>query len=158
MDKLSETRKIRQVGIGLHSLENHQKVFEAINFANTVNSTDLYSVSFFCYELINPVIDVMGAVDMIDNLTLVRDLVIVTDIQTCKILPECRATHKVLYLYDLEWLRKPSDYIENIKILKNNLVITRSKEYADIIHNYCGVSAYVVENFNIAGIANVCER
>lgn len=146
-----------QVGILLNNIGNNQPAYMAINHANTIHKFKLGHVIELYYQQISqPVVRPMCMVNTIDKATLVKDLVIATDLYNCKYLSTMTAKHKLCYLFDLEWLRHEIDYIDTFKMLRKTNLICGSKEHQEAIKKYCGVESKVIESFNLQRIINEC--
>lgn len=144
-----------QVGILLNNIGNNQAAFMAINHANTIHRFKMGHVIELYYQHISqPVVRPMCMVNTIDKATLVKDVVIATDLCNCKYLDAMTAKYKFFYLFDPEWLRYKTDYISTLKMLNNTNVICGSKEHAEVIQKYCGKEAKVIESFNVMRILN----
>lgn len=61
---------------------------------------------------------------------------------------------KFFYVWDLEWLRGNKNFLENIKIYRNEelTLLCRSKEHAKRIEDYCNRHPIIIEDFNIGEI------
>lgn len=144
-----------QIGILLNNIGNNQSAYMAINHANAIHRFKLGHIIELYYQHISqPVVRPMCMVNTIDKATLVKDMVIATDLCTCKYLSSMTAKRKLFYLFDLEWLRYEVDYIDTIKMLRNTNIICGSKEHQEAIKKYCGVEAKIIESFNLQRIIN----
>lgn len=67
---------------------------------------------------------------------------------------------RYLYLWDLNWLRKPTNYNAMYEVLSNDKIklIARSKEHADMIENFCKKKTVgIVDNWNVDQIREIVE-
>jgi hypothetical protein len=78
-------------------------------------------------------------------------MVISTSIQSAAVLRKINNSKKFLYLYDMEWLRYPSDYKQNLDILRdpNLKLLSRNEDHAKLIKNYCGIQPDILQDWNI---------
>ena len=148
-----------QVGILLNNIGNNQAAYMAINHANAIHRFKLgHVIELYIKNLTQPVVRPMCMVNSIDKGALVKDVLISTDLCTCKYMNNMIAEHKLFYIFDLEWLRHEVDYIETIKMLNNTRLLCGSKEHQEAIQKYCGLESKVIESFNLQRILNECIR
>ncbi len=76
-------------------------------------------------------------------------VMVATSLETAKALQKLNTNaKKFLYLWDLEWLRGPQDFLENCEILNSMDIISRSTSHSAIIENYCGKKSIIIEDWN----------
>ena len=144
-----------RTGIMLPNLGQSQAAFFAISYANTLIASKSYSdFSLFICDTVAPVAKPLCIVTSIDRIHGFDGLLIATNLYLASLLVNVTTQRKVLYLWDLEWLRDEhqGNYLENLKILQNPelILVARSESHAAVIENYCNrkVDA-VVPNFNL---------
>ena len=67
---------------------------------------------------------------------------------------------RYLYLWDLNWLKKPTNYNAMYEVLSNDKIklLARSKEHANMIENFCNKKPVgIVDNWNIDQIREIVE-
>lgn len=67
---------------------------------------------------------------------------------------------RYLYLWDLNWLRKPTSYNAMYEVLSNDKIklLARSEEHADMIENFCNKKTVgIVDNWNVDQIREIVE-
>lgn len=140
-----------RVGIVLNNLGVNQQAFMAISYANTLIKNNIINdISLFYCDNSPFVIKSVAAAFNVDKAYQFDGLLITNDIYTASLIHSTNA-RKILYLWDLEWLRGKGSYISNLNILKNKdyTIMCRSPYHAKVIENYCGVKPIIVPNFNI---------
>lgn len=77
---------------------------------------------------------------------------IATSLQTAKTVINLNSNIKrYLYLWDLEWLREPYDFISVVNVIRNPTLnlIARSTEHAQLIQNYANKKVeYILNDWN----------
>lgn len=140
-----------KLGLVFSDLGNSQDSFMGISYANTLCQTNLIrDVTLFFCECVPPIIKPLVACINIDRVFQFDGTLVVTTLQMASLIAGCNA-NKILYLYDLEWLRGKGNYISNLNLLKNCgfRVIARSEEHAKVINNYANIEVEVIENFDL---------
>jgi hypothetical protein len=80
-------------------------------------------------------------------------VMVATSLETAKVLSKINTNaHKYLYLWDLEWLRSPQNYLENLELLNSMDIISRSTSHSSNIENYCDKKSIVIEDWNYESI------
>lgn len=78
---------------------------------------------------------------------------ICTSMNTLKILSNIHTnSKKFFYVWDLEWLRGNYNYIENVKLMRNDKIelIARSEHHAKCIKEYCNKApCAIIEDWNL---------
>lgn len=67
---------------------------------------------------------------------------------------------KFLYLWDIEWIRSPQDFYQNIEVLKSNSInlVARSESHASLIENYTNRKVeHILEDWNYEKILQMVE-
>jgi hypothetical protein len=59
-------------------------------------------------------------------------------------LKSIKIVEPILYLYDIEWLRGKTNYLENVNKLRQITTLTRTEQYADIISKYANIECEAV--------------
>ena len=150
-----------KAGILLENLTPSQNVFFFVNCANQMmNESNKNCFIFFLDDILPSLIQPLCPTMNSNELSQFNDGVIVTTTigHTLQALKQIHNSKIKLYMLDLEWLRKPSDYFHNVEILRNPRVevIARSYDHAKIIKNYANISTVkVVENDNLMEILNL---
>ena len=89
----------------------------------------------------------------IASLSTFKGAVIATSIETANlILKTASALDRYLYLWDLEWLRKPIDFESMVQIINNPQlkILTRSKDHQALLENYSNKTVHgIVDDWNI---------
>lgn len=144
------------VGILLNNIGNNQIAYFAINHANNLHLTNSgHLIELYFENFSQPVTRPFCLINSIDKMILVRDTVIATDLTTLSYLKASTAKTKVLYLSDLEWIRRKIDVIQTIRNLNNQeiKIIARSKEHSEAIEIFCGRKPdFIVDDFNLQEI------
>lgn len=85
-------------------------------------------------------------------------IMIATSFKTAEVLSKINTNaYKYLYLQDLEWLRGPTQYEDNLKLLKNFKILSRSTSHHDNIMNYCNMESTIVDNWNYESLRGLME-
>jgi hypothetical protein len=146
-----------KIGIVLKNLGIDQTSFLAISYCNSILVNGIEKdLSLFYTQYVTPVVRPLVAQFTIDKVYDFMGTLIATDIYTASLILNTKA-RKVLFINDLEWINKPSNFLANINILKNPdfTLVCRSKSHADVIQNYCGRTAQIVDNFNLIKIMEI---
>lgn len=147
-----------RIGILLNSLENSQLTFYLVNNANFMMESKLDSYFIFFIDnigpsILQPLCPIMnsGEVAQFNN-----GIIIATTINHTLTAINSISNSKIkFYVWDLEWIRKPSDFFNNIKAFRDPRVevIARSYDHAKAIANYANIpTPRVVEYCNISEI------
>lgn len=134
------------IGILVDNLNASDKNYFMIREANKASSKD--SIYCFYHNLSNTVIPPNFATMGVSEAQYFSDpkgLLISTSFDTlttlCQIITPARKYH---YMWDLEWLRSPHDYMGQINQLKQvNGIICRSDEHSRAIFNYCNIDSII---------------
>lgn len=65
---------------------------------------------------------------------------------------------RYLYVWDLEWLRGQSRYMDSVRLMRNPKVkiLARSKSHAEAIENYCNKSVHaIVDDWNYQDLEKI---
>jgi|TARA_R110002012_G_scaffold260919_2_gene442694 hypothetical protein len=127
-------------------------------FNNLIKSVNYAPVCFY-NNLTRPVITPFFACMNIACLSTFNGVVLATSLETANTaLQTCGKMDKYLYLWDLEWLRKPLDFDNVASVLRHPdlNIIARSEEHKRVIENYtnrkiCGV----VDDWKIEDILGI---
>jgi len=68
---------------------------------------------------------------------------------------------KILYMFELEWIKGYGNFLSNSSIYNNKdlIIIAPSASYADALYNYCGRKANaIIPQFNIQEIMKAVEN
>lgn len=128
--------------------------FMAISYVNTLIHNNIFNdITLFYCRNSSVVTKPLCMATSVDKIFQFDGLLISTDLLTASIIKKCKSK-KILYLWDLEWLRGKGNYFANVEILTDlNLeLICRSKSHFDAIKNYCGKDANIIPNFNLKTI------
>jgi hypothetical protein len=152
-----------KVGVLLNNTGVNQPAFLAINRINAglqETSKNEYCVFYkepspFCCRL-------AGTATTLDKMFSFDGAVIATNLDLSLFMLRAFSPKiKVLYLFELEWIKGVGNFLSNASIYNNPeiVVIAPSVSYARELENYCGrkVSA-VVPQFNLAEIMKVIEN
>ena len=120
---------------------------------NSFNSLSKDNDVYCFYTNLSPVIETPDfSVMNIYHLASFHGNVFCTNIFGARILSQLKTkSRKFLYLWDLEWLREPSDFKENLSVLNSPQleIIARSSSHALLIENYTNkIVRYVVDDWN----------
>ena len=136
-----------QVGIIIPKLDN-QLSYMICKHVNNSND-NIYTVF---YEDISPyVIRPKCATMPINEIWSFNGILISTNLRnTLSSLKTINKSKLIFYIWELEFLKGKTNYIENINIYQNHLLklVTRSEEYAKNVYNYCGIMPSVTENIS----------
>lgn len=151
-------KKCIKVGIAIPYLYSSQLAYETVRTVNGVWGSE-YDCTIFMQDVAPPVISPMCATMAINELWTFSGTLITTNLQNTLYGINAITNKKhVFYVYDLEWIRKSKNYLQNIKIYSNPSIklATRSKYYADAIENYCNVRPEVLP-FNVKELVNYAQ-
>jgi hypothetical protein len=127
-------------------------------FNNLINDVN-YSPVCFYNNLTRPVITPFFSCMNIACMSTFKGVALATSLETANTaLETCGRIEKYLYLWDLEWLRKPLDFDSASSVLKHPdlKIIARSEEHKRVIENYANKTVCgVVDDWNIEDILGV---
>lgn len=149
-------------GIVINDLTPSQLSFYLVNHTNvllskSVHNHFIYFINDVTPFFIQPLCPCLNSSEIIQF----NDGVILTT----NIDDTIRAIHAVnnskikFYVWDIEWIRKPSDYFANLEAFNSDKVevIARSYDHAKIIQNYANLKKVrVVENCDLEQI--LCQN
>lgn len=85
-------------------------------------------------------------------------IMIATCLDTARIISKLNnSCEKYLYLWDLEWLNEPRDYIETVELLSKFTLISRSELHQKNILNYCNKNSLIIEDWDYKQIKQLVE-
>lgn len=147
-----------KVGVVLPDLGNCQQVFMAINYINTMIFNKIFTdfTLFYCRN-VAVVTKPLCATICVDKVFQFDGLLVATDLYTLSLIKNVKSK-KVLYLWDLEWIRGNGDYFGNNELLNdpNLILVCRTTFHSTAIKNYCGRDAKIIANFNLKLILEEC--
>jgi hypothetical protein len=151
------------VGIIINNLGPNQQAFTTINRVNSLGQMDIpYKLTVFYKEPAQNCCRLATASTTFDRIFGFDGVLIATDLDlTLFMLRANMPKVKVLYMFDLDWVRGFGNYIQNYSMYNdpNLIVIAPSMAYANELTNYCGRKANgVVPQFNILDIMKVVEN
>jgi hypothetical protein len=125
------------IGLILPDLNPSQLSFEIINLINANSKKNEYVV--FYENITRNMNSISCPVMNISEVKYFRSgLLVAFNLHSAlSLLNSFNDIQKLLYLYDLEWVRGKTDYLKNLKIMRNLPLATRSREYSLLIENYC---------------------
>jgi hypothetical protein len=131
----------KQIGIILPHLGLSQLSFYACNRANALldKSNDL-DIVFFIENLVPPSLNVNTSIMNLHELVDFKGVLITTSLSNTQMALKCVNKSKILYyVWDLEWLRGKTNYIQNLEILRDSNIelIARSLSHFNAIEKYC---------------------
>lgn len=86
-------------------------------------------------------------------------IMIATCLKTAEVLNKINTNaQKYLYLQDLEWLRAPMQYENNLELIKNFRLLSRSTSHSMNIKNYCNMHSTILENWNYETLESLMEE
>jgi hypothetical protein len=148
-----------KIAVVIESLEASQLAFLAINQVNQlITKHPLVNASIFYENLTVPCIPPKSSVMCINELFAYHDGIIITTNldQTYSIASYPNNSKKIFYVWDLEWIRKTLDFEKTLYTFNlPERLITRCKDYADAIKNYCNREVEIQEDFNLEEILSV---
>lgn len=143
----------RAIGVILPFVGPSQMAFYAIHNLNNIsyNTHDVDCI-IFTENLDKGCVPSLHSIMDVSQIWNFNGLLISTNIDnTMMNIKSTNAAKKIFYIWDLEWLRNKKNFTENMKVYRNEQInlVTRSEDYADAVHNYCGIRPRVIENFNL---------
>ena len=148
------------IGIILNSLDNNQLAVETILSINSeINnqSKDDYRIFF---ENINlRVFEPTCAVMNISEIFNYTGILISTTLSNTKLaLKTTGDIQRIFYVWDLEWLRREKNYLDNLAVYRNPNIklVTRSADYAQMIQNYTNRAVDLILPTTIIGRMKEC--
>ena len=140
-------------------LSASQNSFYIIKEFNKLAARKDMSMSMFYVRPSMPVIKPFFSCRNISFLSGFNETAIATTIENAKILLKSHNnSKKYLYLWNLEWLKTPSNFSDVCDVLldKRIKLIARSKSHASIIKNFCNKDVVaVIDNWNIDQILSL---
>lgn len=86
-------------------------------------------------------------------------IMIATCLKTAEVLDKINTNaQKYLYLQDLEWLRTPMQYENNLQLLKKFKILSRSESHQDNIANYCNMDSIILKNWDYETLKGLMEE
>lgn len=142
----------------VEDLNPSQLSFLLIKACNALSSVDISPIIFY-NNLSKTMVEPNFACMNMSMFSYFRGVAVATSLETAKqLLQSNNNCKKYLYLWDLEWLRKNSDYMENLKVLRNkNLtVLSRSATHSKLIQNYANITN--VDVIDLEDVKNLCTQ
>jgi len=144
------------VGVIVQDIGPSQLGFLALNQCNVVSKATDHDCCIFIRSLDTPCIQPAVACMNVSELFSFEGIIIATTIDTVMMaLNTMSRVDVIFYVWDLEWLRGKTNFLENVKAYNNPRVtlVCRSLEHAKEIKNYANVQvSNIVPNFNIMAI------
>lgn len=143
----------KSLGLIIPSLVTSQLAFFAIHRLNNIsyNTHDIDCVAFV-ENVDKPCVPNLFSIMEMTQIWNFHGTLISTTLENASFAINATTNaKKIFYIWDLEWLRGKKNFKNNLSILRNpniNLA-TRSKDYADLTYNYCGIMPRVVEHFDV---------
>ncbi len=149
---------MRKLGILLNDFSQNDTAFWSIYHANKYkgNADIIGFYSIIGRPYMTPQFALMHAAEVYSF----DGAVVATNLAAARKLLSCPSpSHKLFYLWDLEWLRQPFDYSQLSEVYKNEslILVARTDEHAKIIRNCWDRDAAVVENMDIEQILKVID-
>lgn len=137
------------------SLSFEEKNYEIIKTINSFVRDNIDDVSVSCFNLTHKVINTEFAVFNPSEVACFYDgLMISTSIETAECaIKTCNNSQHVLYLWGIDFLYSPYDYILVYDIIHSQKVFVRSEEHSKILNKLFGIDCTVLE-FNLEKIWN----
>ena len=146
-------------GILLENILPSQLAFFVINHFNELLANNVKDTAFFFLDnitlpiFINPLCPIMNSTEIGQF----NDGVILTTTinHTKQAINSINNSKIIFYVWDLEWIRKPMDYLSNIEVFRNPRIeiVAKTKEQAEIISKYANITnVRVVEDCNMKEI------
>lgn len=146
-----------QIGILLPNLGPNQLSFTVLHQVGKITDNLNLVPILFQRDVVTPVLTPMCAVLNVAEIFSFKGLLVTTNLEDTYIaLKNAKMTKdKILYLWDLEWLRNNKNYLQNMELYNSTKIITQNKYHADAIRKYAGVNPIGnVEQFDLEKIAN----
>lgn len=143
----------KKIGIIHDNYASSDSAFLGISYANKlVELTDIEPYLFY-KNLPNPVIPPACSMMNVFDVWGFDGLTIALDLDSADALIKCVGpTRKVLYAWDLEWLRpNKKDFLQNVRIYRGiEKLVCRSDEHRNALSKYCNRDDIeVIEDFNL---------
>lgn len=133
--------------------------YEMITHINSYLNDYLEEIAFASLDQTVPFIDINTAIYQPNEMDSFKDgVIIASNIDNAKSILGCvNNSHKVLYLYDLDWMFARYTYDNLYAICSNpNLkIIVRTKHHVSPLKNLCNREPDVIEKFNLEKIWNL---
>lgn len=142
---------MQKVGLILKDCGPSQAAFYGISKMNVECASSNLDCSIFELNHVPPIIRARFGIFPITLAYLYDGILISTDIETTKFsLESCRASKRIFYVWDLEWMRKLRSFDSNqIYSLPELTIVCRSKEHADCIERISRRKVHVMPVFSI---------
>lgn len=153
----------KNIGIILPNLEMNQLAFETIYAINKeIASNNGYDYRIFFEDLSARCIDPMCATMNSSEVHSYDGLLISTTLDNTKTaLRAVGKIERVFLVWDLEFVRNPSNYIENMKIYRDPRIklVARSTDHAKVLANYINRNAdMIMPKLSLERIKNELKR
>lgn len=150
-----------RLGLLLPKYNTSQFAHEAIDSINKyVPNNSKHDFILFYENLSNFCLQPLCAAMPVDEIAMFNDgILIATDFNGLEtIVKTINTSQKILYLADIEWLRRgyKRTYEENMSILDGVRLIARSETHKEILENYCDMDVEVMGKLDIIAIGGIC--
>lgn len=151
--------------LNLHALINDlsisQKSFYLIKeFNRCIDNTDVSTGVFHIRGSVPPVEPLFGC-KSVGFLNSYHGVLIATTLEEAEIaLNTSNNSKKFLYLWDLDWLRKPVMFMPAMHILRDDRlkIIARSTSHAKVIENFCNKPVCgIVDNWKLENLTSIIK-
>jgi len=153
-------RAMKKIAAVLDTLSASQNSFYLIKEFNKLHKNYEYSPVCFYTNLSATPVKTFFACMNVSYYSHFDGATIATSIETADTILKTKngSAKKFLYLWDLEWIRKPMDfnYVNSVLSHPNLAIISRSNSHKQLIENYCNREvAGVVEDWNMEQLEQI---
>jgi hypothetical protein len=125
-----------KISFVVNNLANSELSFDLIDL---INKDKKISYNIFFQNHSPPIIQPECVSMNINGFSSISGKVVAFDLSSAMIIKNTNCnTENILYLYNMEWLQSPVNYLLAREILSNFKIFARSKEHAKIISNFTG--------------------
>lgn len=145
----------------VNDLSISQKSFYLIKeFNRCIDNTDISTGVFHIRGSVPPIEPLFGC-KSVGFLNSYHGVLITTTLEEAEIaLNTSNNSQKFLYLWDLDWLRKPVMFMPAMNILRDDRlkIIARSTSHAAVISNFCNKPVCgIVDNWKLENLTSVIK-
>lgn len=142
---------MNKIGIVVNNLGPNQLAYFATKYVNELVENSNVEPTIFYENVAVPYVKPLCATTCFNEAYSYNGLIITTTLsQAAAVLKFPNNSHRILYWWDLEWLRQRLDYMAALNIVRSqHAVFTRGESYATAIGNFANIPVGVIEDFNL---------
>lgn len=148
---------MNKVGIVLNHLGSSQLAFSVITYANVLAEQTKVQPTVFYENIMPPCVQPRFQTTCISDAYSYDGIMITTTVEQARSVARYPGnTFRAMYVWDLEWLRRPGNYLYYLEAYRSqNILFTRSEDYVKAIENISNKRVYMVEDFNLLRILEI---